>query len=65
MTENLPTEAPTEAELRNDKRHAIFMVILLIALPVGAVCWLPIWHRHPGLNGMMHGHPIWDWGHIH
>jgi hypothetical protein len=42
-----------------------FLIVLIIASIVIACC-LPIWNRHGGVDGQIHGHRIWEaWGHIH
>jgi hypothetical protein len=37
---------------------AIAVILLLLAA-------LPIWHWHGDIGGRMHGHAIWDGGHVH
>jgi len=55
--------------LENEKRPIRFSLrtyfIVLIVGSVLALCLLPIWHRHGDVGGAMHGHPIWDVGHVH
>ena len=37
---------------------AVVLILLLLAA-------LPIWHWHGDFVGRMHGHAIWDGGHVH
>ncbi len=45
---------------RRDARTVLVFLAILIV-----IFTLPIWHRHGGIGGMMHGHPICGGGHIH
>ncbi len=52
--------------LESEKRsHQFSLRSFMIVLIVGAtlfLCCLPIWNRHGGLGGEIHGHSIWDLG---
>lgn len=55
--------------LKSEKRAFQFslrtFLIVLFIIAVLIACCLPIWHRHGDIGGFMHGHPIWEWGHVH
>lgn len=58
----METEGARIKDLFRRRDIRIVFVILVILI---AIFSLPIWHRHGDIGGMMHGHPLWDGGHIH
>lgn len=46
------------------RRRDVRIVLILLTMLI-VVFSLPIWHRHGDIAGKMHGHAIWDGGHIH
>ena len=55
--------ADQSEERRPGRRDlSYYIVVVLILVVIGS---LPIWHRHRGFNGVMHGHAIWGGNHVH
>lgn len=53
------------ARIRTVFRLRSVRIALVVIAILMAIFSLPIWHHHGDIGGLMHGHPIWDGGHIH
>lgn len=40
-------------------------ILIIIFVIIAVIAAMPIWHQHGGVDGRMHGHPLWGGGHIH